>query len=47
MAEMEHFMQQTGKEQKFRLQDRVPTVEEYWEFRQGASAVGVIVAVQE
>lgn len=47
MDELLRFMSHTKHEQDFRLRSEMPTIEEYWSFRMGTSAVGVVVAVQE
>jgi hypothetical protein len=47
MGEIVRFLEQTKREQQTRLCGNLPSMEEYWSFRAGTSAVGVIVAVQE
>lgn len=47
MAELLRFINHTGQEQNFRLRKDIPTISEYWSFRMGTSAVGVVVAIQE
>jgi hypothetical protein len=47
MHELTRFLEQTRKEQRFRLLNQIPSLEEYWSFRMGSSAVGLVVAVQE
>ncbi|KAF1913064.1 isoprenoid synthase domain-containing protein [Ampelomyces quisqualis] len=47
MEELTRFMEKTSREQQFRLCCGIPSVEEYWSFRMGTSAVGLVVAVQE
>ena len=45
--EMEVFMNMTEREQRLRMNGAVPSVEEYWEYRLGSSAVSVTLAVNE
>jgi hypothetical protein len=47
MEELTRFMDNTSLEQKVRLCCGIPSIEEYWSFRMGTSAVGLVVAVQE
>ncbi|KAH4221314.1 hypothetical protein HBI73_250150 [Parastagonospora nodorum] len=47
MGEMIRFLEQTKREQQTRLSGNVPGLEEYWSYRMGTSAVGVIVAALE
>ncbi|KAH7389368.1 isoprenoid synthase domain-containing protein [Phaeosphaeria sp. MPI-PUGE-AT-0046c] len=47
MGELYRFMSHTKHEQDFRLRSEMPTIEEYWSFRMGTSAVGIVVAAQE
>lgn len=47
MSELLRFMSHTKHEQEIRLRSEMPTIEEYWSFRMGTSAVGVVVAAQE
>lgn len=42
-----HFMKESEIEQMFKLKGKVPTLEEYWAFRLGTSAVYVTCAVGE
>jgi len=46
--EMEDFMQMSEQEQRLRLtNDRLPTLEEFWGYRLGSSAVFICLAVNE
>jgi hypothetical protein len=47
MHELTRFLEHTKQEQRFRLLNQIPSVEEYWSFRMGSSAVGLVLAVQE
>jgi hypothetical protein len=47
MAELRRFLAHTKREQQFQLRTQIPSLEEYWSFRMGSSAVGLVVAVQE
>jgi hypothetical protein len=47
MNEIHRFLEHTKREQQIRLCGSLPTMDEYWGFRAGTSAVGVIVAAQE
>jgi hypothetical protein len=47
MDEMMRFLEQTKREQQTRLCGNLPSLEEYWSYRMGTSAVGVIVAALE
>lgn len=47
MAEMVFFMETSDVEQRRRLNDEVPTIEEYWACRLGTSAVGVTTVMFE
>lgn len=42
-----HFMEASEAEQRFRLEGQVPTLEQYWEFRLGTSAVYISSAAAE
>jgi hypothetical protein len=44
---MARFLMHSKREQETRLSGRIPSIKEYWEFRMGASAVGVVVAALE
>ena len=45
--EMEVYMEMSEQEQRVRLNGALPSVEEFWEYRLGSSAVGVCLAVLE
>ena len=45
--EVETFMNASEREQRVRLSGGLPSVEEFWEYRLGSSAVGVCLAVNE
>lgn len=45
--EMEVFMEMSEREQRLRLSSTVPSVEEFWAYRLGSSAVCVTLAVNE
>jgi hypothetical protein len=45
--EMRLFMEMSEHEQRMRLKGAIPTVEEYWKYRLGSSAVRVSLAVVE
>lgn len=47
MDEMKFFFEQSRVEQEYRLNDVVPTLEEYWACRMGTSAVAPCVAMAE
>jgi hypothetical protein len=47
MNEMCRFLEHTKREQNIRLCGNLPSMDEYWGFRAGTSAVGVIVATLE
>jgi hypothetical protein len=47
MHELTRFLEHTKREQRFRLLNQIPSVEEYWSFRMGSGAVGLVIAVQE
>lgn len=40
-------MEMSEREQRLRLDDVVPSAEEFWGYRLGSSAVGVTLAVNE
>jgi hypothetical protein len=40
-------MEHSAREQEVRLCERISGVDEYWSFRMGTSAVGVVVATLE
>lgn len=45
--EMKFYISTTETEQKFHLDGRIPSLEEYWSVRMGTSAVGACLAVIE
>lgn len=45
--ELEFYISTTETEQKFHLDGRIPSLEEYWAVRMGTSAVGACLAVIE
>jgi hypothetical protein len=46
--EIERYIRMTEQEQRLRLNSgRLPTVEEFWGYRLGASAVFIMLAVNE
>jgi hypothetical protein len=46
--EMKEFMKQSEQEQHIRLNnDRLPSVAEFWNYRLGASAVFICLAINE
>ena len=47
MDHMEHFLDMSRREQILRLQGTLPSLEEYWSYRLGTSAVDVTTAVIE
>jgi hypothetical protein len=47
MSEMVRFLDQTKQEQHTRLFGSLPTMKEYWSFRAGTSAVGIVIAALE
>jgi Terpene synthase family 2, C-terminal metal binding len=44
---MKTFMEMSEEEQRLRLSGTIPSVEEFWEYRLGSSAVCVTLAVNE
>ena len=44
---MEFFMQMSEQEQRLRLDVFLPTIDEFWAYCLGSSAVGVFLAVNE
>ena len=44
---MSNFTDMTKQEQRFRIAATVPSIEEYFEYRLGSSAVGIMLAVNE
>jgi hypothetical protein len=47
MSETNRFLQHTKQEQIVHLNKRISSIDEYWQFRMGTSAVGIVVAMQE
>lgn len=47
MKEIVFFMNMSEHEQRVRLAGKIPSTEEYWEYRMGTSAVGICLAVIE
>ena len=47
LKEVEIFLNKSGVEQQFRLTGNMVNLSDYWQFRLGSSAVGVVVAVNE
>ncbi|KAE8375861.1 isoprenoid synthase domain-containing protein [Aspergillus bertholletiae] len=47
LKEITFFMVTSQMEQKAKLEEQIPSLEEYWAVRMGTSAVGVICAVNE
>jgi len=47
LDEMMLFLEMSRSEQEVQLSGRIPTVEEYWVYRMGTSAVGVVVSLTE
>ncbi len=47
MDHMEHFLDMSRREQILQLQGTLPSLEEYWSYRLGTSAVDVTTAVNE
>ncbi len=47
MSQMEDFLDMTQQEQMLRLQGKLPSIEEFWSYRLGSSAVNVVIAVHE
>ena len=47
MAEMRLYLEKTEVEQQFRLHERIPSVDEYWQYRLGTSAVGPGLCLNE
>ena len=40
-------MEMSEREQRLRMTDALPSIEEFWEYRLGCSAVNVVLAVNE
>lgn len=47
MVDMEQFIEMTKTEQMLRLRGTLPSLEEFWSYRLGSSAVPVIIAMNE
>lgn len=47
MDHMEDFLEMSRQEQVLRLQGTIPSLEEFWSYRLGSSAVYVTLAVNE
>lgn len=47
MNELYFFMEKSAVEQRLRLSERVTTIEEFWQYRLGTSAVRVVLAINE
>ena len=47
MDHIEHFLDMSRQEQMIRLRGTLPSLEEFWLYRHGASAVHVTIAVNE
>jgi hypothetical protein len=47
LDEMTRFLEHSKQEQQIRLSGRIPSIDEYWHFRMGTSAVGIAVAALE
>ena len=47
MVHMEQFIEMTRTEQMLRLRGTLPSLEEFWSYRLGSSAVPVIIAMNE
>ena len=47
MVSMEQFIEMTKTEQLLRLRGTLPSLEEFWSYRLGSSAVPVIIAMNE
>ena len=45
--EMKLFIEMSEREQRFRLGGTLPSIDEYWTYRLGSSAVGVCFAINE
>ncbi|MCJ1312340.1 hypothetical protein MMC25_006014 [Agyrium rufum] len=45
--EVECFMEMSEREQRLRLNSTLPSIEEFWKYRLGSSAVGICLALQE
>ena len=47
MDHMEDFLEMSRTEQVLRLRGKLPSMEEFWSYRLGSSAVHVMLAVDE
>ena len=47
MSELAFFMQKSEVEQRLRLQSQIITIEDFWDFRLGTSAVRVVPCLNE
>ena len=47
MSEVRYFMEKSETEQTLRLTERIPTLEEFYQYREGTSAVRVVLALNE
>ena len=47
MVDMEQFIEMTRTEQMLRLRGTLPSLEEFWSYRLGSSAVPIIIAMNE
>ena len=47
MVDMKQFIEMTKTEQVLRLRGTLPSLEEFWSYRLGSSAVNVIIAMNE
>lgn len=47
MREMVTFIDMSRREQSMRLDRKVPSIEEFWEYRLGTSAVRIALAINE
>ena len=47
MEHITNYINMTHQEQTFRLREKLPSLEEYWSYRLGSSAVNVTLSVHE
>ena len=47
MDHMGHYIDMAREEQMLRLQGTLPSLEEFWSYRKGTSAVHAIIALNE
>ena len=47
MTRFEEFLDMTQQEQNLRLRGTLPSLEEFWSYRLGSSAVHVMIAINE